>query len=90
MNDARDWKSKSVSESDTEQGKDMEDKKYVSFLNSDMCLGIIQAVQMQKKCYDEFLKITNSPEEAKEQTLIFMTAFWRTGNKKNESDESLK
>ena len=69
------------------EGENMEDKKYVSFLNSDMCLGSIQAVQMQKKCYDEFLKITNSPEEAKEQTLIFMTAFWRAGNKKNERDE---
>ena len=39
--------------------ENMEDKKYVSFLNTDMCLGIIQTVQMQKKCYDEFLKITN-------------------------------
>ena len=68
----------------------MEDKKYVSFLNTDMCLGIIQTVQMQKKCYDEFLKITNSPEEAKEQTLIFMTAFWRAGSKKNESDGFLE
>ncbi len=51
------------------------EKKKVSFLNSELVLSVIQAVEIQYRAYQKFLDLTGNEKEARLQTMTYMIAF---------------
>lgn len=53
----------------------VENKTTVSFINSEEMLSIVQLAEMQWRYYQQYLKISQNPSMAAEQTQITMNAM---------------